>query len=355
MNYRILFVLLSAPFLGFLPAKAVTTQLPERMRGVNIPIMGASPDLPARLAAWKVNTVRITFGVDDKKNHIPPPPDQPMLPYAKNLKILRDFLPGCRQYHIGVIIAPSDIYGRTLDVFFKKMEGAGVRSSLDDFWKGFATEFKDEPAIVAYDVFNEPDFPAGEGESWNHEMLPKAVATIRAINKDIWLVVEPNPWALPQGFATLPLLDDPHVIYSFHEYSPHAYTHQGVGTKNVDRGKYTYPGMAPQYPGDPLEAWDRAALQRFIQPAIDFTKKNHVRMLVGEFGVTRWAPGREQWLADHLSIFEEQGWDWCFHSVAGWNGWNPTYPPDAPSANTHVDGPLPPPQILLHMWARNKP
>jgi endoglucanase len=351
---KILTALLSASFLGLLPA-AAAPDLPARMRGVNIPVQGASPDLPARLAAWKVNTVRITFSVDDKKSAAPAPPGQPLAPYAGSIQTLNAFLPGCRANHIGVIIAPSDIVGRRLDVFWKKADGENVRNNLYDFWTAFATEFKGEPAIIAYDVFNEPNYPHGQSDSWGREMLPKAVAAIRAVNKDIWLVVEPGPFGTPDGFATLPALNDPHVIYSFHQYSPHAYTHQGVGPKNPDKGKFTYPGMLSQYPGEPPQMWDRDAIRKFMQPAIDFAAKNHARMLVGEFGVIRWAPGREQWLADNISLFEELGWDWTFHSVAGWNGWNPTYPPEAPSTETTVDGPLPPPKVLLDGWAKNSP
>jgi hypothetical protein len=51
------------------------------------------------------------------------------------------------------------------------------------------------------------------------------------------------------------------------------------------------------------------------------------RILVGEFGVLRWAPGAHQWLTDCIALFEEYGWDWCNHSPSGWNGYNATYTP----------------------------
>lgn len=58
-----------------------------------------------------------------------------------------------------------------------------------------------------------------------------------------------------------------------------------------------------------------------------------MRVLVGEFGIARWAPGREKWVIDCIEIFEKYNWDWCFHSYSGWNGWNPTF--DANDSVSH--------------------
>ena len=66
-----------------------------------------------------------------------------------------------------------------------------------------------------------------------------------------------------------------------------------------------------------------------MQPIFDFQKLHPgVRILAGEFGVIRWAPNGAQWLKDVIDIFEEQKWDWTFHSMGEWNGWDPTYGSD---------------------------
>jgi endoglucanase len=328
-----------------------TPPLPSRLRGVNIPIHGALPNVARAVAAWGGNSIRVLINVDKgyDRNKSAIPAGQALVPYTQGIALLHAFLPVCHELGLKVIVAPWYIPGWT-----KNGVQASARINLTEFWKAFAQEFKGDSTIVAYDVFNEPSFPPEQDASWYKQMLPDAVATIRAINPNIWLVVEPDPWGLPIGLPHLVPLNDPHVIYSFHQYGPHEYVDQGV--KNLaTKGQLTYPGMLQDFRTDPVKMWDRAALMHYMQPAIDFTNKYHVRMLVGEFGVTRWAPGREKWVADGISIFEQQGWDWMFHSVAGWNGWNPTFAPEAPAAQTEEEGGVMTPelQLLIKSWALN--
>jgi hypothetical protein len=54
---------------------------------------------------------------------------------------------------------------------------------------------------------------------------------------------------------------------------------------------------------------------------------------VGEFGVLRWAPGAAQWLEDSIEMIERHGWDWTFHCIGDWNGFDPTYAAEDPPKN----------------------
>ena len=86
-----------------------------------------------------------------------------------------------------------------------------------------------------------------------------------------------------------------------------------------------------------------------------FQQDNHVRIFVGEFSAIRWAPGAAQWIRDSISVFEEYGWDWCYHSYTGWNGWNPTFDADAPSSNNPDGGKMTDRlKVLIDAWAKNK-
>ena len=46
-------------------------------------------------------------------------------------------------------------------------------------------------------------------------------------------------------------------------------------------------------------------------------------MIIGEFGVLRWANGKNKWINDAIELFEKYNFDWCYFSFGGWNGWNP--------------------------------
>jgi endoglucanase len=342
--------------------------LPARMRGINTQTLGGcpTPEMAQQFAKWGVNIVRINFEVDNPDGKVIPTATDPLAPYRGNIAILKTFLGECKKYNIRVILCADTVYGRSRDDFYKSGgDSSQVNNNLLDFWKAFATEFKDDPTIVAYDVLNEPNYSPDHPEravadQWTKELFPSALREIRAINPNIWVVVMPWPWGLVDGFTGMPVYDDPHIIYSFHDYSPHTYTHQGVGQAyQATRGKYSYPGMLKEYDNSPQEYWNRAKYLASVQPAIDFQKKNHVRILVGEFGVIRWAPGRDKYLTDVLSVLEGQGWDWTFHTLGTWNGWNPTYGPDAKQAGEPpepIDGGRHSERFmaLLKDWAKNR-
>lgn len=320
--------------------------LPVRMRGLNLEISPGSltPAIARELASWGVNTVRINFSTDlasgtaPDKRVVRPGRTDPLAPYRTNVVILKVFTAACAGLGVGVMLAASGIYGRdtvNLDDSSGMSFRAGVGNSLMQFWTAMARELRDDPAIFAYDVFNEPNYTfrrEQDGAVWYEQLMPEAIRRIRAINPTIWLAVMPWPWGFPNRYGSMPVIDDPAILYTFHSYSPHNYTHQGVGA--LPRGA-TYPGRLREFDTAPLRRWSRAQLAASMQPAFDFARRHGVRMMAGEFGVTRWAPGRDRWIADMLSILEENRADWLFHTYNTWNGWNPSFRGDAAETATH--------------------
>ncbi len=302
--------------------------LPEQMRGFNTSTRGVDAELVKRLHGWGANLIRINIHTDrDFKFDPSNPPKHVLDPFVKGLANIDDALEACNATGMKVILCPSNIVGRKIDVFWQKDSGQNYRDGLAQLWLALDQRYHGHPAIIGYDVLNEPNYKDGQSDSWHKDMLPNAVAAIRSVNKRIWLIVEPGPWGLPAGFENQPVLDDPYVIYSFHQYAPHNYTHQGVGKHRLHaRGKLIYPGKLQMFDSEPIIDWNQNQLEKSMQAAIDFAEKHNVRMLVGEFGVARWAPGRGQWVSDCIAVFEKHNFDWLYHSPAGWTGWNPTFP-----------------------------
>ena len=135
------------------------------------------------------------------------------------------------------------------------------------------------------------------------------------------MVFEPSPWGGPDGFDVLEPLELDRVIYSFHMYRPHRFTHQGVYDSNTG---IEYPGRIAG------EFWDKGRLREEMMPAIDFQEAFNVQMYVGEFSVIRWAPGDSgyRYLRDVIDLFEEYGWDWSYHAFREWDGWSVEHGPD---------------------------
>lgn len=355
-------------------AVATVKALPVRLRGISFEMRG-EPSLPAmaqQYAAWGVNLIRVNVTSDAFAAEQPdelgarPQAGEPLAPYRNNLRRLHALADECHRLGIAVIIAADQIYGRRLDYFITRGGDAfrdGLEGHLMEFWAGVVGAFRDHPAVVGYDLLNEPNYsgrhPAIDSPDIWHEIVTKLIKLIRGKDQSTWIILMPWPWGLARGFDQMRFSPDPHLLYSFHFYSPHSYTHQGVGSASVPRGAYVYPGIMPEFPSDLPIKWDRAALRKAIAPAIAFRDRYGVRIIVGEFGVVRWAPGKEAYLADLVSILEDEEFDWAFHSYASWNGWNPTLPPEAPSEAppaVQLDGGFHGEnhKLLLAQWAKNR-
>jgi endoglucanase len=111
------------------------------------------------------------------------------------------------------------------------------------------------------------------------------------------------------------------VIYSFHMYRPHSFTHEGV---YEDKRSIEYPGRIDG------EFWDKERLREEMLPAIEFQKAFNVQIYVGEFSAIRWAPGDSayNYLRDVIELFEQYGWDWSYHAFRKWDGWSVEHGPD---------------------------
>jgi len=325
------------------PTLPLNKDLYPRLRGDGVTCRNLKPDVIEFLAAHHCNVLRTGISVDDNSlnkptaQQIAPTADDPLLPYKENLAKLDAILPLCHKYGIQVIVCAGDVYGRHVDVFWKNtQEGSAARAQIPLFWKAMSARYKDDNAVVGYDIKNEPVYSDDDAAGWWDDTYAKSVAYIRANDQKAWIVAEGGPSALAWSFSTMRYQPDSRTIYSFHTYMPHGYTHQGVRflqhRSPVDsRGKWTYPGMAPRIEGAATEEyWDKAAVEKTMNSVVAFQARHpDARIFVGEFGVIRWAKGGDQLLKDDLDIFERHGWDWAFVCIGDWNGWDPTYPPNA--------------------------
>jgi hypothetical protein len=171
----------------------------------------------------------------------------------------------------------------------------------------------------------------------------KIVKAIREVDDRTWIIFQPGPGGVPWGYKNLKPLPDPKIIYDVHYYTPHKFTHQGVGineytgiTEAMEKIDIPYP-MPWEYtwetrgyeqigykiPEHLKDFYDKELQLELLRPAIEFQKKYKVPMIVLEFSVARWAPvaSAVNYLSEAIEIFEELGWSWLYH---GWGGnvWN---------------------------------
>ena len=301
-----------------------------RLRGFTMP---NSPAEVKDAAALHANAIRLMYTAIPQKNA------DGGIHY--DLTAIKKFLDEAQKNHLAVIIDLHSIQNPEHKNYRKDRNGQSADfwndlSNLDlmkTFWIEVATLCKDNPQRIWYDLYNEPldwnDVPSYP-KKWP-EWAQVLINVIRKIDSRHEIVIEPGPGGICWGFRTFPLLKGENLIYSAHNYQPHAYTHQGISSlANTDLAR-AYLKTNQPWPGEYSDVggglWNAKRLEEELAPVINFQKKHHVRIYIGEFGVIRWAPNADRYLHDNLELFEKYGWDWTYHAFREYNGWSFEYEP----------------------------
>ena len=205
-----------------------------------------------------------------------------------------------------------------------------------DFWRDLAAALKDEPAIVAYNLINEPhpeklgdfdedgtrDFAGwyrryrGSSRDLN-DFYATIVSAIRSVDRATPIMLDAGLYAAPDAIGYLQPLGDPAVLYAFHMYEPYAFTSPG------NKGKYHYPGEVP-FAGK-SGAWDAGRLNTYLAAVESWQQAHRLaanRVIGAEFGCYRRNAGCRDYLADVIAAFNQHHWHWAFYAFRedGWDG-----------------------------------
>ncbi|MGC8828797.1 MAG: glycoside hydrolase family 5 protein [Verrucomicrobiia bacterium] len=291
-----------------------------RLRGTMIGTRLTTNDFITLGKEWNANHVRwqLTWGGFPHS----PADDGDLEKYDKwlsgELERIDRMLPVCREAGILVLIdlhTPPGGRNRASECMI--FQDKKFQESFLKWWEQIARRYKGEKTIWGYDLMNEPVSGAVIGEGcldWN-ELALEAAKRIRAIDPEHAIIVEPEPWGDPKSIDNIEPLPVPGIVYSVHMYRPHKFTHQGVYDTNSG---IAYPGVIDG------KYWDKSQLRKELEQTRAFQKKYNVHIYIGEFSAIRWAPGKSayNYLSDLIDIFEEYGWDWCYHAFREWEGWS---------------------------------
>ncbi|TWT50187.1 Cellulase (glycosyl hydrolase family 5) [Rubripirellula amarantea] len=207
-----------------------------------------------------------------------------------------------------------------------------------EFWTKLATELKDHPAIVGYNILNEPaperehehERPTAEFMQWRQQIAGtvadlnhfyrNAVTAIRSVDSKTPIVLDCCFHAHPEGMTSMERIDAPNLLYSFHFYEPWNYT-----TFRINQGRFHYPDRMPVgWTGETVR-WERDEFESRMNAVTRWATEHDVpanRILVGEVGCNRRVGGAHQYLSDTLDAIENQGWHWAFYSFRSgtWDG-----------------------------------
>lgn len=283
-------------------------------RGVNAGNYSAT--VLSDMAQWKVNVVRWQLNADQAT--------------ASNLSTYDKWLDS-KLIELDSVLADAKLQGIKVSIDMHVTPGGRLENDsnamfysgpLQDYfveaWKKIANRYKGNSSIFAYELINEPVqegfVPAGLLD-WRNLQV-KAAKAIRAIDPSTPISISVDNYDGAGNFRWMDPVPVSGVIYSVHMYEPMTYTHQGVYSQYAAAGSLTYPGSLNGLP------FNKQSLKNYLQPVRDFQIANKATIWVGEFSAVRWAPGAGQYLTDLTSIFDEWGWDWCYHSYRQWSGWS---------------------------------
>ena len=200
---------------------------------------------------------------------------------------------------------------------------AAARKAWAAMWRYTAARYRDNPAVVGYDLMVEPNandivdvwdplaFYAryrGTGYDWN-AWYPDLVKAIREVDPDIPVLVGCMGYSDLEWLPYMQPVKASRVVYTFHQYAPFVYTHQEPDVP------VTYPGRFDADEDGEVETVDRAWLAALLQTAADFSARTGAPVAVNETGVKRWAPGAARFMHDELDLLESLGinyavWMW---------------------------------------------
>lgn len=200
------------------------------------------------------------------------------------------------------------------------------------FWKDLARRLANHRAVVGLNLLNEPHpervfgiddardldwtkwYQGIEGTAADlNRFHAKVAAAIREVDSSTPIIVDSGHYACVPAFAYLKPLADERTLYSFHFYDPYPYT-----TKEINKGRFKYPGVIEEFEGaGGRVSWDRERIEQVLKPIVDWQARHRIssqRILVGEFGVNRKCDGAADYLRDVIAAWEKNHWHWAFYA-----------------------------------------
>jgi aryl-phospho-beta-D-glucosidase BglC (GH1 family) len=232
---------------------------------------------------------------------------------------------------VQIDIHPEEPYKQTVKT---------TREGVERFtmvWRKLAAHYANrDPEKVFFEIMNEPE--VSDPVRWATIQAAAAAAIRKAAPGNTIIATGPN-WSDVADLLTQQPLPDGNVIYNFHYYDPHTFTHQGAGW-GASWWKYThgipYPAdessmqeILKQVP-DPanrfaleqywLDHWDAHRIRLEIDAVAAWGKTNSVPLICNEFGAYRRVTdpqSRMNWIRDVRIALEADNIGWAMWDYRG--------------------------------------
>lgn len=261
-----------------------------------------------------------SFGMD----HVRLPVDYPLIE-KEGIEYVDLCLEWCRKHHLQVVLdlhkAPGYSFGTlaTNSLFDDPIQ----QSRFISLWESLAKRYRSQGTELWFELLNEIVEPTSD--RWN-SLAHRTIKAIRRIDPTRTIVYGGNHYNSLFALRSIAVVkEDPNVVYTFHFYLPHLFTHQRASwdafTLEFNQ-TVSYPGPIqglkeflmdrPQderdrFQGELHVVYDRSILSTYLQEAVAFMEKTGRDLYCGEYGVIDCAPmdSRVRWHRDFVGLMRE--------------------------------------------------
>lgn len=168
-------------------------------------------------------------------------------------------------------------------------------------WSQIAARYASLPENVYFEILNEPNQELS-GDLMR-TILGEAFQEIRKTNPTRILILGGENWSGINSLPSIPAIDDPNQVYTFHYYDPFEFTHQKAGWTDLkDNGTVK---------------WGSREDKEQLEAAADYAKQVQTELgipfFLGEIGAYEKAPYEDvvDYTKHTREAFEEAGISWC--------------------------------------------
>ncbi|MER0447960.1 cellulase family glycosylhydrolase [Streptomyces sp. Edi4] len=211
---------------------------------------------------------------------------------------------------------------RAFDHFWgTRRAGRDLRAHYAAAWAHVAARFADDPAVLGYDLMNEPFGGSVQGPAFEAGPLAalyrQTIAAVRAVDHDSWIFVEPEAvsanWGLP---SALPYLPDP----------------RGSGERaRIAYAPHLYPlpmDLGGGYTGD-AGKWVDRTLASWREQTEKTARRLGAPVLIGEYGLDIALPGALRYVEKVRALADAMGAGTAYWSndPGSWAPWDQSLRP----------------------------
>jgi hypothetical protein len=220
-----------------------------------------------------LNSVRIPFNY-----RLFTPEGHPGIWLKEGFMLLDRVIGWCKEEGLVVVLdmhcAPGGQTGDNIDDSWGYpwlFESPASQERVAEIWRRIAERYRNEPAVIGYDLMNEPIAHFLDTGALNPKLMPvyrTIIRAVRTVDTHHIIFLGGAQWDTNFGIFTPPF--EPGVAYTFHRY------------------------------------WVDTS-QSVIQDYVDFQTKNNVVLWLGESG-----ENSDEWIGAFRRILERNSIGWCF-------------------------------------------